>query len=199
MRELRDAQARMQAEADEVVALLELEHRLAKVGRPIRVGSSAMGLMVRRDIDITVICDRLNDEALEAFANISAQMMLLTEHVGTVRFRNDTGSWNLEPDKYPDGLYLWLSVQTPDKTEWTIDIWLIDEPDRQPDLQHLTTLLPRLTETDRQIILQIKHDVLGSADYGPAKIPSATVYEAVMDHGVRTTDEFVKWHFEQRL
>ena len=194
MQELLAAQLRMQAEADEVVALLDLDRLLAKVGRPIRVGSSAMGLMVRRDIDITVTCDRLDGAALEAFANIGAHLMRLTGHVGAVKFRNDTGPWNREPDRYPDGLYLWLSVQVPDKAAWSIDIWLVDAPERQPDLEHLHTLLPRLTDSSRAIILQIKHDLLASDDHGPTKIPSALIYEAVMDHGVRTAEEFVKWY-----
>ena len=71
--------------------------------------------------------------------------MRLTEHVGAVRFRNDAGPWNIEPEKYPDGLYLWLLVRMPNMVEWTVDIWLVDEPERQPDLAHLNTLLPRLT------------------------------------------------------
>ena len=184
----------MQAEADELVALLDLHHLLAKIGRPIRVGSSAMGLMVRRDIDITVTCDRLDGAAIEAFANFGAHLMRQIEYVGTVKFRNDTGSWNGEPDKYPDGLYLWLSVQMPNKAAWTVDIWMVDEPERQPDLTHLKILLPRLIDTNRAIILQIKHDLLASADHGPTKVASALIYEAVLDHGVGTSEEFVQWH-----
>ena len=194
MREILDAQLNLQAEADEVVRLLDLDRLLAKVGSPVRVGSSAMGLMVRRDIDITVSCGRLDSAALEVFANIGAHLMRLTEHVGAVKFRNDTGRWNMEPEKYPDGLYLWLSVQMPNKAEWTVDIWLVDEPDRQPDLAHLKTLLPRLSDATRAKILQIKHDLVDSADQSCAKISSALVYEAVMDHGVRTSEEFAKWH-----
>ena len=116
-REILEAQSNLQTEAEEVVWLLDLDRLLGKVGRPVRVGSSAMGVMVRRDIDITVSCDRLDSSTLEAFANISAHLMGLTGHVGAVKFRNDTGPWNMEPGKYPDGLYLWLSVQMPNKAE----------------------------------------------------------------------------------
>lgn len=193
MRELFDAQSHMQTEADEVVRLLDLDRLLAKVGRPVRVGSSAMGLMVRRDIDITVSCDRLDSAALEAFGSIGAHLLRQTQHVGAVKLRNDTGHWNMEPEKYPDGLYLWLSVQMPNEARWTLDIWLVDQPERQPDLAHLKTLLPRLSDATRAIILTIKHDLVASADRSDAKIPSALVYEAVMDHGVRTSADFAKW------
>ncbi|MGR9457081.1 hypothetical protein ACU8V1_14035 [Rhizobium leguminosarum] len=137
MLQLLDAQKHMQVEADEVVRILGLNELLSEIGRPIRVGSSAMGLMVRRDIDITVVCDVLDDGALAAFTGIGARIMQRADCVVAVRFRNDTKDWNAEPDKYPDGLYLWLSVRMPDKTAWTIDIWLVDQPERQPDLAHL--------------------------------------------------------------
>ncbi|ULR45660.1 hypothetical protein [Rhizobium sp. K102] len=111
------------------------------------MGSSAIGIMVRRDIDITMSCPRLDAGTLEAFAGIGARLMQKAESVVAVRFRNDTGAWNTEPDKYPDGFYLWLSVRTQNQSMWTIDIWLVDQPDRQPDLAHLKTLLPRMKIT----------------------------------------------------
>lgn len=193
MSELLDAQSQLQIEADEVVRMLGLNALLGKIGRPIRVGSSAMGLMVRRDIDITVACNRLNDDTLAAFSVIAGQMMSRTDCVNAVRFRNDTGQWNMEPEKYPDGHYLWLSVRTPDENTWTLGIWLVDEPERQPDIRHLTTLMPRLSEADREAILAIKL-VLAAASQSTVRIPSALVYQAVMDHGVRTYREFEQWH-----
>ncbi|UWU12778.1 hypothetical protein N2599_11385 [Rhizobium sullae] len=193
MSDLLVAQRRLQTEADEIVRALHLDELLSHVGYPTRVGSSAMGLMVRRDIDITVACPKLDIRALEAFAGIGARLMQMTESVVAVRFRNDTGKWNAEPEKYPDGLYLWLSVRAPDQAMWTIDIWLVDKPERQPDLAHLRTLMPRLTDSDRETILQIK-SVLAELPEGSNKISSALVYEAVMDHRVRTVAEFKDWH-----
>ncbi|MHC2219470.1 hypothetical protein [Rhizobium leguminosarum] len=197
MLQLLDAQKHMQIEADEVVRILGLNELLSEIGRPIRVGSSAMGLMVRRDIDITVVCDVLDDGALAAFTAVGACMMQRADCVVAIRFRNDTKDWNTEPDKYPDGLYLWLSVRMPDKRAWTIDIWLVDQPERQPDLAHLKTLLPRLTDPDRATILQLKQ-VLANGDQSAAAIPSALVYDAVMDHGVRTFQEFEKWYLDHQ-
>lgn len=186
------AQAERQAEADAVVQLLDLENQLGALGRPIRVGSSAMGVMVRRDIDITVVCDRLDGDTLRHLSDLATSLMARTDSVCEVRLRNDTGHWNREPEAYPDGLYLWLSVRMPDQADWTIDIWLIDEPARQPDLAHLETLLPRLEDADRAAILRIKH-ALDALSPGKALHPSAWVYEAVMDHGVKTFAEFEVW------
>lgn len=192
MPNLLDIQQQMQLEAEDVVQRLKLEELLADLGQPIRVGSSAMGLMVRRDIDITVVCAELNDNALSAFSQIGAALMRRTDCITAVRFRNDMGKWNAEPEKYPDGLYLGLSVTMPDGLAWTVDIWLVDEPERQPDLDHLKTLLPRLSEADRNIILGIKH-ALTLSEPAANRIPSVLVYEAVMDHAVRTPAEFEAW------
>jgi len=182
----------MQLDADEVIRVLNLNERLGKVGQPIRVGSSAMGLMVRRDIDITVVCAALDKNTLADFAEIGASLMQRTDYVTAVRFRNDTGQWNAEPEKYPDGLYLGLSVTMPDSFAWTVDIWLVDRPERQPDLAHLSTLLPRLSDIDRSIILEIKH-ALARSEQPPDRLPSVLVYEAVMDHGIKTAAEFESW------
>ncbi|MBB2698190.1 UNVERIFIED_ORG: hypothetical protein GGD59_003707 [Rhizobium esperanzae] len=195
MSDLLEAQRQLQSEADEIVRQLHLDELLGAIGNPTRVGSSAMGLMVRRDIDITVSCPRLDARTLEAFAGIGARLMQMAESVVAVRFRNDTGEWNTEPDKYPDGLYLWLSVRARNQSMWTVDIWLVDQPDRQPDLAHLKTLMPRMNDQDRETILRIKK-ALAERLQTKGTISSTLVYEAVMDHGVRTVDEFESWHQE---
>ncbi len=192
MQDMLETQRQLQTEADKVVGVLNLNELLSEIGRPTRVGSSAMGLMVRRDIDITVACAKLDKDALAAFAGIGAKLIQRSDCVVATRFRNDCGRWNIEPEKYPDGLYLWLSVVMPDAAKWTVDIWLVDNPERQPDLAHLSTLLPRLTDTDRNTILKIKQALVES------KISSALVYEAVMDHGVRSVAEFEHWHREHQ-
>ena len=182
----------LQSESDVVVRDLNLEEMLSNLGKVTRVGSSAMGLMVRRDIDITVTCSKIDAPTTEAFALVGARLMSMTEQVVEVRYRNDTGAWNADPEKYPDGLYLWLSVRGKDRAMWTIDIWLVDEPERQPDLTHLKTLLPRLTEQNLRTILAIK-SALDAGQQSENRVPSALVYEAVVDHDVLTVAEFEGW------
>src|SRR5436190_24163761 len=111
MGNLLDDQRLLQEEADGVVELLQLEALLSDIGKPMRVGSSAMGLMVRRDIDITVICRDLSSETHAAFIQVGAKLMSIDRHVVSVRFRNDTGAWNADPASYPDGLYLGVSAR----------------------------------------------------------------------------------------
>jgi hypothetical protein len=188
-----DRQKLLQKEADEVVELLGLGPMLASIGRPVRVGSSAMGLMVKRDIDLTVVCERLGAATLKTFSEIGARLMLLDKHVVCVRFRNDMGVWNADPAAYPDGLYLWLSVRTPDGNEWTVDIWAVDQPERQPDLRHLRILMPRITDEYREVILRIKQVLMDRQRSSETRVASALVCQAVMDDGIREITDFDEW------
>ncbi|WP_428990697.1 hypothetical protein [Methylocapsa aurea] len=190
MDDLLSAQGLLQERADQVVALLRLDALLNRVGKPIRVGSSALGLMVRRDIDITVVCESLSSETRAAFIQTGAELMSMDRHVVSVRFRNDTGAWNADPD----GLYLGVSARIGEGIDWTLDIWAVDRPDRQPDLNHLRTLPPHLDDERRIRILTIKHALAatrpGSSE---SRIPSAYVYDAVVDDGVGSVKQFAEW------
>lgn len=68
--------------------------------------------MVRRDLDVTVVCPRLDTAAHERVAALGARLAV-HERVRQVRLRNDTGAWNEDPDAYPDGLYLGPSYRSP--------------------------------------------------------------------------------------
>ena len=194
MANLLDDQRLLEKEADQVVELLQLEALLSNIGRPIRVGSSAMGLMVRRDIDMTVVCEDLSPATRAAFIQTGAKLMLMDRHVVSVRFRNDTGAWNTDPASYPDGLYLGVSIRTDEGNDWTLDIWAVDQPERQPDLNHLRTLLPRLDDDRRKAILLIKQALAAEQSCSSErKIPSAYVYDAVVEDGVGSVEQFAEW------
>ncbi|WP_438489405.1 hypothetical protein [Streptomyces sp. S186] len=182
-------QALLQAEADEVVDDLGLERRLAGLGTEVRVGSSALGLMVRRDIDITVVCGALDEAMKEAVAGVGGGLAV-HERVRQVCFRDDTGHWNTDP-RYSDGLYLGVEYRRVDGAVWTLDIWFVDEPERQPDLAHVRTLTPRLNDEFRGAILRIKEALAGRPD--GRGVAGYDVYRAVLDHGVGTVEGFDAW------
>ncbi|MDQ2741037.1 MAG: hypothetical protein M3Z66_01870 [Chloroflexota bacterium] len=193
--ELLHRQAALQSEANAVCGDLGLDQLLSFVGDPVRVGSSALGLMIRRDVDITVICLKLDRVTMEAVAGIGARLAT-HQRVWQVRFRDDTGRWNTDPDHYPDGLYLGVDYRSPEEYDWNLDIWFVDEPDRQPDLAHLTTILPRLTSEARMAILRIKHAWVDRAEGGP-RVRGFDVYRSVLDDQVRTPEQFDQWRIRQ--
>ncbi len=189
--ELVAQQQRLQTEASDLRSELGLDAILGAVGEPVVVGSAALGLMTWRDLDITVVCQQLD---LASVLDIAHRIGMLPE-VSQVRFRNDTGRWNTDPT-YPDGLYLGIECTRSGET-WNLDIWFVDEPDRQPDLAHLSTLAPRLDDEARVAILTIKDAWCRSPIYG-SEVTSHQIYEAVLDHGVRTPDEFEEHRSNQR-
>ena len=191
--ELLIRQRALQAESDAAAADLGLDETLRTFGRPTRTGSSALGLMVKRDVDITVACPELTPSLREQVVELAARLAR-HERVRQVMFRDDTGRWNSEPEEYPDGLYIGLRYRAADagSQEWNFDVWLVDQPERQPDLAHLKTLLPRLTDETRVAILQIKEVWITRPEYGRG-VNGALIYGAVLDDGVRSVDEFENW------
>jgi hypothetical protein len=190
--ELLGRQRALQEEAEQVRTRLDLDRVLGAVGNPVLVGSAALGLMVWRDIDTTVVCQSLEKRAVLA----AATELAAHQDVKTMQFRDDSGRFNQEPEKYPDGLYIGLRFHPAETAEWTLDLWFVDDPDRQPDLAHLRAMPERLTDETRLAILRIKTLWSTRPEYGKS-VSSLDIYTAVLDHDVRDTGDFDKW-FKQR-
>ena len=88
--ELERRQEVLQREADRVRIDLELDRLCTSLGEVHLVGSAALGLMVRRDLDITVVCPTLDVAALFDIGGDLARH----PRVRQLQFRNDTGGWN---------------------------------------------------------------------------------------------------------
>jgi hypothetical protein len=180
-------QAELQAEARAVEADLQLDQLLPRLGEVNRVGSAALGLMVWRDIDLTVVCTKL---ALEPVTAVGARLAA-HPRVNTITFRNDTEQWKTNPN-YPDGLYLGVGYRAPTNNDWKLDIWFVDEPERQPDLAHMRWMPEKLTLEARTTILLIKSAWASRPEYGKS-VKSVDIYSAVLKDGVRTLVAFDAW------
>ncbi|MEU9604905.1 hypothetical protein [Streptomyces sp. NPDC048057] len=180
----------LRAEAEGVCRELGLDGLLAGVGAPMVVGSAALGVMVRRDLDLDVACERLDAAAVAAVAAVGARLATHPQ-VRQVTFRNDCGAWNQEPETYPNGLYLGVECVSSGAT-WNLDVWFLDEPERQPSTAHLTTLRPRLTDETRAAVVAIKRAWADRPEYGTT-VKSFDVYRAVLDDGVRDPAQFETW------
>ncbi|MEX2969135.1 hypothetical protein [Streptomyces sp. C184] len=191
-----DEQDALRAEAEGVYGDLRLDELLADVGTPAIVGSAALGLMVRRDLDVDVTCERLDDAAVTSVAAVGARLAA-HPRVRLVTFRNDCGTWNREPDAYPDGLYLGVECRASSGATWNLDVWFLDNPERQSSTVHLTTMRPRLTDESRAAILEIKRAWADRPEYGTT-VKSFDVYRAVLDDGVRDPARFETWVGQRR-
>lgn len=185
--ELVTRQLELQHEANTVADELNIDELLSSAGEPVRVGSAALGLMVWRDLDITVVCSKLDIAAVTQIAS----ELIVRQGVRELRFLNDSGAWNTDPN-YPDGFYIGLKYKAGNGMDWTLDIWFVDEPDKQPDLKHIRTMPDRLTPELRESILSIKNFWASRVEYGN-EVKSYDIYRAVLDDNVRTLMQFQEW------
>jgi len=185
--ELLTRQQQLQVEAAAVVEEMNLIPLLKAAGMPVTVGSAALGLMAWRDLDMTVICSELD---IATISGIASQLMS-NPGIRDMQFMNDTGSWNTDP-AYPDGFFLGITYKSSNGNQWELDIWFVDEPEKQPDLQHIRTMPDRLTPETVVSILSIKTAWVSRAEYGK-QVKSYDIYTAVLDHKVSTPVEFEQW------
>lgn len=89
---------------------------MSRAGEVTRVGSAAFGLMVRRDIDLCVVCDDWN-----ADATFSAGRPLASHpRVGALSFRKETGRFN--PGFPVDGYYWEAGYRAGSGAAWNLDV-----------------------------------------------------------------------------
>ena len=184
--ELFARQDALQAQAVDILADLDAFALLRNIGVATQVGSSALGLMVARDIDITTLCPSLDPGPVFDLGRRLARH----PRVRRLTFRKDTGPWNTSPG-LPDGIY-WLVEYVADPDDaWTLDLWFLLDGTTQFDLEHMKTLPGRLTPETRAAILRIKEAVY--ADTTRPRGPSYAIYEAVLDHGIRTPEAYERY------
>lgn len=178
---LLERQATLQAEAAELLTKMDLVNMLSQCGSVELVGSFPLGLMVRRDLDIRVLCPDLElPKIVEVLTPLFA-----SSNVGEMRYRRHSPT-GLTVDLR---LYFYVFVR-----DWKIDIafWRKEScatgGPRDYTL-YRTQLLSKLSEETIVAILWIK-DVWSQSPNYPSVIGSKVIYEAVLDAGVRTPAQF---------
>ncbi len=187
-RELLERQDMLQAEAWRTLDALDLAAALASIGPMEVIGSLATGLMVWRDIDLLVIAPGLSASvAHEAMARYFGH-----PKIGAIRYRYDHAAQNPANDPNDDRYYYALFYQSDGGHEWKIDIsiWIADPPhvERLPP----SSLIARLNDETRLAILWIKDHWFARPEYRMT-VYSVDIYDAVLDHGVRTPEEFAAY------
>jgi quercetin dioxygenase-like cupin family protein len=171
--------------AAEVRGQLGIDAELSRIGHPTLVGSAALRVMVARDIDLTVTVPRLDAQVKRAVLELSGRLSVRPD-VREVTVRDDTGHWNTDPD-YPNGLYLHVECVDVEFDRWSLDIWFVDDPERQPDLQHLRSMQPLITPETQAKILAIKRSTHGLRPDG-TRLPSYEVYREVLFDGAGVSE-----------
>jgi hypothetical protein len=174
----------LQREAQTVLDELELVPRLSKVGTLRQVGSSMLGLMVWRDIDLAVSSLTLRfEDAFEAM-----RPLYLKARVKQMRYFNQTGPFNLTGEQIYERYYFACVYETDTGNEWKFDIsfWLGYDLHPEPVQDALER---QLTPELRLPILWIK-DLWYQLPIYRTEVASTDIYDAVLQHNVRTPAQF---------
>lgn len=170
-------------QALKIIERMDLLRRWSSVGSVELVGSVALNVVVKPDIDLAVFVDdfspRRGFEALLPLTDDPA-----VQEISYVDARRQP----------INGLY-WKMAVVEDGEPWTIDTWVLTrhrERDSQEEVTRATRLqaeaISRRPDA-RATIVRIKHEArdLGELVHG------RWLYEAVVDCGVKTYDEYVRW------
>ena len=169
----------LQTEALEVLRKLDLEQAFPSLGPPLLIGSARSGLMVLRDLDVMFTApDATASEVLAGLADIAARVELLSAD-----FRDERSDRRPTPQLTDERFYAVLGY-----ADWKIEltIWLhpIDRP-HVPDALRVGSA----TLEQKEAILRLKSTY---PDY-PDAVGGSDIYPAVLDHGVRSTEELAAY------
>ncbi len=173
---LLERQAALQAEARAFATEHGIERLLARLGRVIPVGSAVTGLMVWRDLDYTV------DAPGVAAADVWAALRPLLHACQQLSYADETGELAAEAAPFERHYFVFRLAG------WKLDIsvWTNGAPQ---EVEQYQEKLRELDLSTRLAILRIKDARYERPDY-PEVVGGFQVYEAVLDHGVRTAEEF---------
>jgi hypothetical protein len=159
------------------------------LGELLPIGSAATGLQVWRDIDFNVVTpgltvDRLLDVLRPCFRH---------PRVRQVRFLDETLGFNPTGLPRDERYFIALHYVPPGQAAWKVDIsfWLQELPRDEPG--YVQRIRDKLTPETRRAILWIKDRWHRLPAYRH-EVTSMDIYDAVLDHGVRTPDEFDHHH-----
>jgi hypothetical protein len=192
--ELLQRQDALQAEAQQLIAVLDLFTLLSRAGMPEQIGSSVAGLMVWRDLDFNVLCSHLTLDRL--FETV--RPLLIDPCVTRFHYTNETGRAAPAELHGDERYYCVIYYEREAGNEWKIDLsfWLSDAPRSQ--LPYLEYLSCQLTDETRLAILWIK-DAWRHLPTYPYQVSGIDVYDAVLEHGVRTPAQFEAYLTERGM
>ena|SRR5439155_4772926 len=181
-------QVALQAEAASLIADLDLATIVADVGPMLPAGSYVSGLMCWRDLDLMVF---VGGEF--SSQDVVRLLLRIVERPGIVGFdyRDERGRRSPTGTACDERYHLVILVDRDGHT-WRLDLTLwLNDPHANITAWH-DRLRETVTTDQRSAILRIK-DVWHRLPSYPDHVGGLEIYNAVLDDGVRTPDEFTTW------
>ena len=163
-------------EAERIIEELDLLRLLSAYGEARIVGSVALDLIVKLDIDVHLLVD--NQDILEVVNGVY-NCLLTYENVPEVRITKIPGHGiKIGVDKYPS-----------DSGDWSIDILVTNNPNSTA-FDSVERLRASLTPEQRETILALKRHYHAEGRLRDGM--SHRIYSAVLGRGIKTVEEFEK-------
>jgi hypothetical protein len=190
--ELLARQSLLQAEAQALLADLDLASQLADIGPLLVTGSFVSGLMCWREIDIMVLVgDHFSPQ------DVLRLLQRVAERITSLRYSDERGPRCPTRQVRDERYHVILTVDRAGHS-WQVDLslWLHDLH------QNVTSWHEELRETitaeQRIAVLRIKDAWHSRACY-PDQVGGLDIYTAVVDHGVRSPRQFATWLAQREL
>ena len=178
----------LRAEANEILDLKGLRSLLEAYAPISVVGSYALQLMTWRDLDILMDAPGIT---VADFFELGRRVTTLLS-AWKMFFTN-----NRDHNQIPCGLYWGIRLGDIKTGAWKIDLWAFDSEQYSTKIQECKHLHRRLTSVNRVTILRLKSRLWNDPRYRDT-ITSQHIYDAVLDHGVQSLDDF--WvHMEKDI
>ena len=152
------------------------------------MGSYTLELMVWRDLDLAMDAPSITISEFFELGNRIALLLNPWKMFFTDNRTHDGG-------RYPKGLYWGIRLGDIERGAWKIDLWAFNSQDCAAKVQERDALKSRLTEQNRVPILEIKSKIWNDPRYRDT-VTSQDVYDAVLDYGIQTVDEF--WEYIEK-
>jgi len=184
-------QQNLQSDAHKLIEKLDLINVLSIIGKPVLVGSAAVGLMTWKDIDFSVVVNEFDENTYwEAIQKLYSKPTVFDMTIYDTR--TNTGD-------YATGMYIGIRCYLKDitdplakfnekKNSWKIDVW-ITKPGGAFGVEKSEWIKSRLNEEKRNAILEIKNVVSKNPKYRN-EITSMDIYTAVLEENIKDLKGF---------
>ena len=168
----------LKREAEAIVADLGLLDLTGRYGRAEVVGSVALDLVVKLDIDIHLLVD-----TPDLLAVTDGLYHALLEHPRVHEVR-------ISDYRAEGGIKIGIDAHEGPSGVWSIDIWITNRVETAA-FDYTRELLCRLTPEHRAAIVAIERAYHARGELRDGV--SCRIYDAVVDKGVRSEDEFRRY------
>ncbi len=176
-------------QANRILYDLGLLNELNTYGKPHLIGSVKMDLMAWNDLDIDVENDSMSLEKLHQLTNYILNNFNPTWYEAKEEI-NEAGN-----KVWFHGFEFYL-----DNELWNVDIWFLDKDSIEKSKKYCDDISAKIKENEklRTAIIDIKQELIKRNLYSFDKYTSMDVYDAVLNNGIKSTDDFIEKYIKSK-